>query len=73
MKTKYIVIAVAVLVVGFVIYNYANKKPVTGAYTLKSNQVPEEIQKYLRDFSEGEKMSFEGREYQVINGAWSIV
>lgn len=73
MKTKYIMIAVAVLAVGFVIYSYANRKPTTGAYTLKGNQVPEGIQKYLRDFSEGEKMSYEGKMYQVINGAWSIV
>lgn len=73
MKTKYIAIAVGVIILAFVVYSFASNKPIAGAYTSKSNQIPADLQKYLRDFSEGEKMSYEGRMYQVINGAWSIV
>ncbi len=71
MKTKNIIIIVVVVIVVFIAYTkYAKPKTTTGSIIQKSGTIPASVEDHLRDFSEGEKMLFEGKEYQVSNGSW---
>lgn len=75
MKIKNIMIIVAVGALIYFGYKYISSKAETSNATgdVKASSIPDEVQKHLRDFSEGEKMIWGNKEYQVINGAWSIV
>lgn len=71
MKTKSIIIIAVIIIALYVVYTkYGKSTPTITSITSKSATIPASVEKHLRDFSEGEKMSFEGKEYQVSNGAW---
>ena len=69
MKSKVIIVAVVVLIAAVAYWKFTNSKDRAGITTLNFKTIPEGVEKHLRDFSEGEKMLFEGKAYQVSNGA----